>query len=173
MSLNVHHFGAGNEWVKVGQINHTQQFDSSVSRDNIDWPIKDLPSAYPKCGYEPCQIISESTKKTILQITIVLASVISLITLVAIVMRVYKRGRDLQDLSWRVDYKDLDDLVHNVDADEESGSGNFEKTTVFSHCIMKVKKVIRFKLKHMYFVQCLLFWTSLGNLNLYTTPRVE
>ena len=120
-NLNVHHFGRDNEWVKVGQYLYDREFVPSVQRKKIQWPGGDsLPKIYPDCGYEGCLGLSEGAIKWIKILAIVIGSILAVMLLAACVFRIYKKEQDLKDLSWRVDFKELEDLVHdhNVEEDE-------------------------------------------------------
>ena len=101
-----------------------QGFIPSVKSDDVDWVGGELPDIIPKCGYEGCTGLSEGTKHAIKIVLILIGSTTAVMILAACVFRIYKKEQDLKDLSWRVNFKELEDLAHDHhvdDSDTETG----------------------------------------------------
>ena len=103
---------------------YRQGFNPLVKSNDIDWVSGKLPDIIPKCGYEGCTGLSESEKQAIKIVLILIGSTTAVMVLAACVFRIYKKEQDLKDLSWRVDFKELEDLAHDHhvgDSDTETG----------------------------------------------------
>ena len=112
--MNIHHFGKKFEWDIVGQKTYgVKGIQSDISVKSISW-IGKRPSLYPKCGYEGCKGLSATARKYIYVVGIIFASILLVMLVAAVAYRMYKKDQDLKDLSWRVDVKDLMDLVNDL-----------------------------------------------------------